>query len=362
MRSIGIRTRFTLILSLIFAVALIAAWLIFSRVLLDRAESHITDKAAVLMAMLTSVRMYTSEHINPMLQDELLTEEEFISESVPAYSARRAFENFRQRPEYGGFLYKEAALNPTQPLDTADAFEAEMLNVFRSDPSVTELSGFTMRDGAQVYYILRPLKVGSESCLRCHSTPEAAPASLIRTYGTEHGFGWQLNDVIAAQTIYIPAQEVFDQAYQALTVVMGIIVLIFAVVIVVTNAGLRRAVVSPAVQIARVAQMIGNNTLTHDAPEMQKVNAVAQRTDEFGHTARVIQRMAKEIAEREQKLKEQIQSLRIQIDRDKQKQAVSEITDTDYFQNLQSKVHQIRHRDTEVKPPDEPADEDSQPT
>ena len=361
MPNIGIRTRFTLILSLIFVVAIIAAWLIFSRVLLDRAEAQITDKASVVMAMLNSVRTYTSEHINPMLQDELVTEEEFISESVPAFSARQTFENLSERPEYQNFTYKEAAFNPTQPLDTADAFEAEILNTFRSNPSVTEQHGFTVHDGVPVYYISRPLKVSAESCLRCHSTPDVAPASLIRTYGTEHGFGWQLNEVIAAQTIYIPAQEVFDQAYQAVTVVMGIIVVIFAVVILVTNAGLRRAVVSPAVQIARVAQMIGNNTLTHDAPEMQKVNAVAQRRDEFGHTARVIQRMAKEIAEREKKLKEQIQSLRIQIDHEKQSQQVSEITDSDYFQNLQSRVQQIRKRDTAEEPPVKPEDEETQP-
>ena len=361
MPNIGIRTRFTLILSLIFVVALIAAWLIFSRVLLNRAEAQITDKAAVLMDMLSSVRTYTSEHVNPLLQDELVSEEQFISESVPAFSARQSFENLRSRAAYADFSYKEAAFNPTQPLDFADEFESELLNTFRSDSSVQELSGFTQREGLQVFYIARPLQVSSESCLRCHSTPDAAPASLIRTYGSEHGFGWQLNEVIAAQTIYIPAQEVFDQAYQALTVVMGIIVLIFAVVIVVTNAGLRRAVVRPAVQIAHLAQMIGSNTLRHDAPEMAHVNAIALRRDEFGHTARVIQRMAKEIYEREEKLKEQIRSLRIQIDTEKQAQQVSEITDTDYFHHLQARVNQIRTRDTNRETPATTQEKDEQP-
>jgi HAMP domain-containing protein len=301
------------------------------------------------------VRTYTSEHVNPLLQEELQTEEQFISASVPAFSARQAFENLRSRAEYSQFRYKEASTNPTQPLDRADEFEAQMLDVFHDDPSVQELSGFTMRDGIQVFYIIRPLRITSESCLACHSTPEVAPASLINTYGSENGFGWQLNEVIAAQTIYIPAQEVFDQAYQAVSVVMGIIVAIFAVVIIVTNAGLRRAVVRPAVQIARLAQMIGSDSLTHDAPEMEQVNSIARRHDEFGHTARIIQRMAQEIYAREQKLKDQILSLRIQIDTEKQEAQVHEITESDYFQNLQQRVHQIRKRasdtDSSTTPP-----------
>lgn len=344
MRNIGIRTRFTLILTVIFVVAIIASWFIFSRVLLHTVEVQITDKATVLMAMLNSVRTYTSQHINPMLQDELQTEAEFIPESVPAFSARQAFENLRSRDEYSDFSYKEAAFNPTQPLDLADSFEAQLLTTFRSDPNVKELSGFTMRDGQQVYYNSRPLIVSAESCLTCHSTPDAAPASLINTYGSEHGFGWQLGEVIAAQTLYVPAQEVFNQSQQLLNLVMGVIVVIFAVVIVVSNAGLRRAVVRPAVQIAHLAQLIGSDKLTSDAPELAQVERIAKRTDEFGHTARIIQRMVKEIQERENKLKEQIKTLRIQIDSEKQEQQVHEITDSDYFMNLQQRVHQMRKR------------------
>lgn len=344
MRNIGIRTRFTLILTVIFIVAIIASWFIFSRVLLHTVEVQITDKATVLMAMLNSVRTYTSQHINPMLQDELQTEAEFIPESVPAFSARQAFENLRSRDEYNDFSYKEAAFNPTQPLDLADSFEAQLLTTFRADPNVKELSGFTMRDGQQVYYTARPLIVSAESCLTCHSTPDAAPASLINTYGSEHGFGWQLGEVIASQTLYLPAQEVFNQSQQLLNLVMGVIVAIFAVVIVVSNAGLRRAVVRPAVQIAHLAQLIGSDKLTADAPELAQVERIAARTDEFGHTARIIQRMVKEIQEREHKLKEQIKTLRIQIDSEKQEQQVHEITDSDYFMNLQQRVHQMRKR------------------
>jgi len=32
----------------------------------------------------------------------------------------------------------------------------------------------------------RPLKVGSQGCLRCHSTPEAAPPTMIALYGSQN--------------------------------------------------------------------------------------------------------------------------------------------------------------------------------
>jgi len=312
-----------------------------------------------MMAMLNSIRDYTSQHVNPLLADKLQQETNFVSESVPAFAAREAFENLRGNPDYSDFLYKEAALNPTNPRDLADPFETQLLNTFRSNPATTELHGFTMRDGAEVFYNSRPLIVTKESCLSCHSTSQKAPASLVKTYGSTAGFGWQMNQVVAAQTIYVPAQAVFDQAQQALLLVMGIVIAIFAIVIVATYTFLRRAVVRPVVQIAGLAHLISAETLTPDSPELAPVNAIAQRSDEFGFMAKVLGRMAKEIYEREQKLKQQIQSLRIQIDTDKQITEVKQITESDYFQNLQQRVKQIRKRaddsKTQADSPDEEA-------
>ncbi|MEO8395996.1 MAG: DUF3365 domain-containing protein, partial [Chloroflexota bacterium] len=195
-----------------------------------------------------------------------------------------------------------------------------------------------------VFYIAHPLKIASENCLSCHSTPDKAPASLIATYGSEHGFGWHLNDIISAQTIYVPAADIFSRAQRSLTLVMGVLIAIFAVVIIVTDVGLRAAVVRPVVQIGRLAHLIGDNKLTPEASELQRINKISARSDELGHTARIIQRMAKEIYEREQRLKLTIESLRIQVDREKQTKEVREITESDYFQTLQKQAQNIRQR------------------
>jgi DNA-binding response OmpR family regulator len=71
---------------------------------------------------------------------------------------------------------------------------------------------------------------------------------------------------------------------------------------------------------------------------------VAKRPDELGQLARVFQRMAREVAAREQQLKQQIHVLQIEIDQAKKVREVSEITDTEYFQELQEKAKSLRHR------------------
>lgn len=72
--------------------------------------------------------------------------------------------------------------------------------------------------------------------------------------------------------------------------------------------------------------------------------AIVKRPDELGQLARVFQRMAQEIAAREEQLKQQIQVLRIEIDEVKKSRQVAEITETDYFQELQEKAKALRRQ------------------
>ena len=71
---------------------------------------------------------------------------------------------------------------------------------------------------------------------------------------------------------------------------------------------------------------------------------VATRRDELGRLARVFQRMAREVQAREQRLKQEVQQLRIEIDEARTARQVAEITETDYFQDLQRKADQLRIR------------------
>ncbi len=76
--------------------------------------------------------------------------------------------------------------------------------------------------------------------------------------------------------------------------------------------------------------------------DAESLDGVAARDDALGQLARVFQHMAREVYAREQRLKQQVQKLRIELDQTRQAQQVAEITETDYFQQLQSRAEDLR--------------------
>ncbi len=76
--------------------------------------------------------------------------------------------------------------------------------------------------------------------------------------------------------------------------------------------------------------------------DSQGLEDVAARTDALGQLARVFSRMASEIYAREQNLKRQVQQLRIELDEARQARQVAEITDSEYFHQLESRAQDLR--------------------
>ena len=76
--------------------------------------------------------------------------------------------------------------------------------------------------------------------------------------------------------------------------------------------------------------------------EPESLASVARRTDGLGQLARVFQRMAREVYAREQRLRQQVQELRIELSQARQARQVAEITETDYFRQLQAEAQSLR--------------------
>jgi hypothetical protein len=64
--------------------------------------------------------------------------------------------------------------------------------------------------------------------------------------------------------------------------------------------------------------------------------------------ARLHQQQLREAKAREERLKQQLQDLRLEVDAAKRTKQVAEITETEYFQQLQQRAGQLRQRRTEV--------------
>lgn len=87
--------------------------------------------------------------------------------------------------------------------------------------------------------------------------------------------------------------------------------------------------------------------------QLEPLDAVAGRTDELGHLARVIREMARVVYQREKDLIEKVRELRIEVDEAKRTQQVSEIVDSDFFKDLEIKARQMREYRHKPKAADE---------
>jgi DNA-binding response OmpR family regulator len=75
---------------------------------------------------------------------------------------------------------------------------------------------------------------------------------------------------------------------------------------------------------------------------------VGRRPDALGNLARLVRRAAVEVALREQRLRQQVQQLTIEIDERKKAAQVAEITGSDYFRELQKRARGLSSRRSET--------------
>jgi DNA-binding response OmpR family regulator len=93
-------------------------------------------------------------------------------------------------------------------------------------------------------------------------------------------------------------------------------------------------------QVGHVIDAAG--ALESDRFEPASLSAVEAREDALGQLARTFVRMAGEVRAREERLRRQVEELRIEIDESRQARKVAEITDTDYFRDLRSRAAELR--------------------
>ena len=194
-------------------------------------RAQAVETASLLMASAEATRIYTTEFIKPQLDKRL--DIEFLPQSVPAFAATETVITLRK--QFPEFTYKEATLNPTNPRDRASDWEADLVNSFRADWAQSQIVGERMHGSIPVLYVAKPIKVSSPSCLTCHSTPSAAPASMIRLYGEANGFGWKMDEIVGAQIVSVPLSASDEATRRTFTIVVSALVAIALLVLGVGN-------------------------------------------------------------------------------------------------------------------------------
>jgi hypothetical protein len=144
--------------------------------------------------------------------------------------------------------------------------------------------------------------------------------------------------VNGAMVVYLPTdrlQAIMVEARQQGIVLEATVLLIGLLMAL----WLTRLVTQPAMQLTAAAAAVEAGTF-----DPASIDSLTRRKDELGQLSRVFQHMAREVYAREQALKQQVQELRIEIDETRRARQVAEVTETDYFQELQKKAKDLRQK------------------
>jgi HAMP domain-containing protein len=229
-----------------------------------------------MMDSAAAVRTYTAKEILPLISAGM--REAFPPQSVPSYAATQNFLSFHEHhPDYS---YKEATLNPTNPRDRATDWESDIIQRFRNDAQTQQVIGERDTPMGKSLYLARPILAKTE-CLVCHSTPAAAPQSLTARYGGNNGFGWQANEIIAAQIVSVPFASAAANANREFRAFMLLLVGVFAAAFLVVNVLLYQLVVRPVRRIALVADQVSLGDMSAESFPQRGATEIASVTRSF---------------------------------------------------------------------------------
>jgi len=278
--------KFNLVFIVVFLVGLAAAATVSHQLLQRNAREEIVQNARLLMETALATRAYTSTQVGPLLQTQM--KYSFLPQSVPAYSATEVFNGVRKSfPQYD---YKEATINPTNPQNRANDWEADIVKQFRAR-DLTELVGERDTPTGRSFYIAHPIEIKAQSCLNCHSTIAAAPRTLVDRYGPANGFGWKMNEVIGAQIVSVPTEVPIARANAAFRTFMGSLTLVFGLVFVALNLMLWHMVIRPVTRLSRLADQLSQGECL-DAPDLE-----VKSSDEIGVLTQSFNRMKKSLVQ-----------------------------------------------------------------
>ncbi len=286
--------KFNLIFTLVFGAGLAGAGCVSYWFLQRNAREEVVQQARMMMEAMHSARDYTVKQVRPLLEADEARDRTFLPQTVPAFAATESFNYLRVR--YPDYEYKEATLNPTNLRDRAVDWEADVINDFRNHPDRVELIGEREAATGRSLFLARPLKA-DPPCLQCHDRPKAAPAAMIRRYGTANGFGWRAGDVVAAQIVSVPMAvpvHMADAAFRLLILYMGAV---FLVALIVLDLALVFTITRPAARLSAMADKISLGDFTVAELPVRGRDEISTLADSFNRMRRSLERAMKMLEE-----------------------------------------------------------------
>lgn len=277
----SLRLKLNLILLCTALLGLSFAALLGRDIFYEHAGQELREIAQVAMEGANAIRHYTQTEIRPLL--EAKNTQDFTPQQVPAYSASRFFHLLQKKR--GNLHYKEASNNPINAANWATDWESDLIQWFKEHPEETQFIGERSTPTGSLIYLSRPIRV-SPDCLVCHDTPAKAPKAMLDRYGATNGYGWQVDEVAAIQTISVPRTKALERAAIEYRVFLVSLAVAFILIGLAMNLLLHFLVIRPIKTITAHVNQVSLGTLSLPELPVQGKDEIASLSQSFNRMQR----------------------------------------------------------------------------
>ncbi|MCW8958633.1 MAG: diguanylate cyclase [Gammaproteobacteria bacterium] len=222
-------------LGLLLVLVSVAVVALVNQQMREQALAEAGAKARILLDHNLAIHTYFTHQLKPPLfekLDPLVGKGYFEPTWMSSTYAVREIDQYFHALNGEDYYYKEGAIHARSPDNEADAFERQFLEELNQDPQLVDYSGVRMLDGKPYFFTMRRGEVMEEACLRCHDTPDRAPADLVRLYGAERSFHRTEGEVVSVLSRRVPLAEAYAEAdrlsWNLSLILLATLVLLFA--------------------------------------------------------------------------------------------------------------------------------------
>lgn len=288
-RSVLTRFRSTLlicyILSLVISIVAISSW--------SRYEvySAANKELNLLVDMVNSIRTYIAEDVRPQMLAQNIFHPPAVSSTVATKYVANHF--LEVQPNY---YIKTASDNPLNPQNLPEPLEQKLLDRFRIERNLDSLTEEGRIRGKTFLVSSRP-SVSKESCLRCHASPQSAPALIRQQYGTESGYDYTTDQVVGVSVVGVPISNIYSLILRRSLVAITALTLLFSIVFIIVSQQVQRFILRPIIYITQIAREISSGNLEQEI--------VVQQHDEIGELANAFELMRRSLLMATRRLRKQ---------------------------------------------------------
>lgn len=173
------------------------------------------QKARLLLDRNLALHHFFSAELKPTLlksTEQIRGRDYFEPVWMSSTFAVRRIDHYFKGLNRDDYYYKECAVNARSPENEADGYERDFIRQLNGNPGLVAQSVVREINGRPYFVVLLRGETMEKGCLRCHGTPEEAPADMVGLYGRERSFHRRVGETVSAISIRIPLAAAYAEA------------------------------------------------------------------------------------------------------------------------------------------------------